>query len=467
MNHDHTNAYTRRDFLRSGLMLASASLAVPAFITNSAMALNTMMGGLSSRIGVPEDHVLVVVQLSGGNDGLNTVVPYFAPQYAKLRPGISISEKDALKFDTDAGIGLHPQLGGFKDLHQDGMLGIVQGVGYPNPNRSHFKSMDIWQTGDVSATGEGWLGKYFDSECCGFGKGESGTVDIDGNAKDAGSAAPPGISIGRTSPMAMEGRQIKPVNFETADLFRWTGQDMGKSLDKEYQQLNNRGVPRGGASIGPDGKIGDTNADFLLRTALDAQVSSDLIRKAVSKKSLVNYPNGELAKQLAMVGLMIRAGLKTRVYYVSMGGFDTHAGQGGAQGRHGQLLNQVATALKAFYQDLKQQGNDARVLTMTFSEFGRRVGQNASGGTDHGTAAPLYLTGPMVRTGLIGDHPSLTDLDEGDLKYKIDFRSVYAGILSQWMGADPKAILGEEFKPLPVLAKIASGEAMPRGSAAR
>jgi uncharacterized protein (DUF1501 family) len=148
---------------------------------------------------------------------------------------------------------------------------------------------------------------------------------------------------------------------------------------------------------------------------------------------------------------MIRAGLKTRVYYVTLGGFDTHSGQGGAQGRHGNLLANFADSLKAFYKDLKAQNNDGRVLTVTFSEFGRRVAQNASGGTDHGTAAPMFICGPMIRPGVIGDHPSLTDLDQGDLKYKIDFRSVYAGVLEQWLQADSKKVLGGTYKPVVVL----------------
>ena len=153
-----------------------------------------------------------------------------------------------------------------------------------------------------------------------------------------------------------------------------------------------------------------------------------------------------------MVASMIRAGLKTRVYYVSLGGFDTHAGQGGSNGRHAQLLQTYATAVRAFYQDLKASENDSRVMTMVFSEFGRRVSQNASGGTDHGTAAPMFLVGPMVRAGVIGDHPSLSDLDDGDLKYKIDFRSVYAGILEDWLSADSKTILEKSYRKLPILA---------------
>ncbi len=444
--------FSRREFIRSGLVLASATATLPSFLHDSAWAMHSQAEelGVSSIPGVPDDHILVVVQLSGGNDGLNTVIPFGDPMYYKARPGLAIKENDALRLSGTDGVGLHPQLAGLKDLYDNGLLSVVQGVGYPNPNRSHFKSMDIWQTADTTATGDGWLGRYFDSECCGYGKGESGIAEMTATAKndhnltsiaDPTSVGPPGIAIGRGAPLAMQGRQIKPVSFESAELFKWSASDMNSALRDGYQSLNRQE------------STGQRNSDFLVRTSLDAQVSSDIIRKAVAEKPLVQYPNGDLANQLKMVGLMIRANLRTRVYYVSFGSFDTHAGQGGAQGRHGQLLSQLGQSLKAFYADLKQQGNDGRVMTMSFSEFGRRVGQNASGGTDHGTAAPLFLAGPMVRKGIIGDHPSLKDLDDGDLKYKIDFREVYAGILTGWLKADPTKILDGSFKALNIMGK--------------
>lgn len=436
MNLENSTAFTRRQFLNSSLIMASAAATLPAFLNRSALAM--MPGfGLSSMPGVPEDHILVVVQLSGGNDGLNMVVPYSMDQYYKARPGIGIPAKDVLKLG-DYGVGLHPQMTGIKDLYDKGMAAVIQGVGYPNPNRSHFKSMDIWQTADTTATGDGWLGRYFDAECCGYGKGESGKAE-----KKAGGNQP-GIAIGRAAPLAMQGQRIKPISFESEDLFRWIGQDVHKSLADPYQKLERREVKD---------TADDSNSSFLMRTALDAQVSSDLIRKAVRAKPLVQYPGNELGRQLQMVASMIRAGLPTRVYYVQHGGFDTHAQQGAGNGRHGNLLSQLAQAMKAFYSDLKAQENDGRVLTMSFSEFGRRVAQNASQGTDHGTAAPMFLFGPMVKAGVIGDHPSLTDLDEGDLKYHIDFRSVYAGVLDGWLKADPKKILEGEYKAVPVIKK--------------
>jgi uncharacterized protein (DUF1501 family) len=431
--------YTRREFLRSGLVMASAAATLPAFLNASALAMQQAAGGLSSVPGVPDDHILVVIQLSGGNDGLNTVVPYFAPEYYRARPGINVPEAQVLKLSRADGVGLHPNMAALREMYDEGSAMIVQGVGYPNPNRSHFKSMDIWQTADPTATGDGWLGRYFDSECCGFGKGESGTPESAGQG-------PPGIAIGRTAPLAMEGRQVKPVAFESADLFRWSAEEMHESLRSGYAALNRR--ERGEGSAARE----DSNAAFLVRTSLDAQVSSDLIRKAVARRPTTQFPNSDLGRQLSMIASMIGAGLKTRVYYASMGSFDTHAGQGGPQGRHAQLLGQFSQAVRAFYAELKAQRNDARVLSMAFSEFGRRVAQNQSQGTDHGTAAPMFLFGPMVRAGMAGEHPSMKNLDDGDLKYTVDFRSVYAGILESWMKADSKAILEGTFKPLPVLA---------------
>lgn len=430
------SAYTRREFLSTGLALASASLTIPAFLNSSAFGLPRNWWGGNSIPGVPDGRILVVIQLSGGNDGLNTVIPYTEAAYYKARPAIGIPEARALKLGK-SNVGLHPAMAAMADLYNDGVMSVVQGVGYPNPNRSHFKSMDIWHTAETSATGDGWIGRYFDSECCGTGKGESGTPE----KKDPDPQA--GIAIGREAPLAMRGRLVTPLSFESADLFRWTGKDVNKDLGDPYDALTRRPVT----------DQGEGNAAFLTRTALDAQVSSDTIRRAVAARPRVAYPGTELARQLQMVASMIHAKLSTRVYYVSMGGYDTHAGQGGEQGRHSQLLGQFAQAVKAFLADLKAQGNDSRVLTMSFSEFGRRVGQNASNGTDHGTAAPMFLFGPMVKPGVLTEHPSLTELDQGDLRFTTDFRTVYAGVLEGWMKADSKKILSGTHRAMPVIAK--------------
>ncbi len=437
MDLNNSKAFTRRDFLVQGLTLASATVTIPAFLHSSAVALAGGNPVGVSPASASNGRILVVVQLAGGNDGLNTVVPFGHDAYYKARPAIAIPEKDVLRLSKNGkldGLGLHPRLAPLKEMHDEGMLTIIQGVGYPNPNRSHFKSTDIWHTADTSGTGDGWLGRYFDNQCSGA-PGASGT--------SGGCSGHDGIAIGRTAPLAMQGRAFKPISFESPDLFKWTGGDVGDAEAKAYAALMNASPPASTAS---------TN-DFLTRTTLDAQVASDRIRDAVARRPGAEYPRNRLAQQLAMVAAMIRADLETRVYYVTLGGFDTHAGQGGATGTHANLLDQFASSVRAFYKDLADAGLDDRVLTMSFSEFGRRVGQNGSAGTDHGTAAPMFLMGPMVRPGVIGDLPSLTDLDQGDLKFNADFRNIYAGVLDQWLEADPRKIIDGSFRPASILRK--------------
>jgi uncharacterized protein (DUF1501 family) len=421
----HEQAFTRRLFLQRGCALASMAATVPYFLEQSALG---TLGNplLSSNPGVPDQHVLVVIQLGGGNDGLNTVVPYGDDEYYRARPTIGLrapgspangNQQPALPLDGARGVGLHPNLVGFKELYDAGLLTVVQGVGYPNPNRSHFTSMDIWQTGRLDAKGSGWIGRYFDNAC-------NGTPIPEGS-----------VAIGRTAPLAMQGDIQKPIAFERPSLFRWSGEDLHASMKAPYDAINRAGSAGGGDET-------DTQKAFLMRTALDAQVASDRIRAAVAKQPLIQYPNHGLASQLRTIGAMIRDGMPTRVYYASMGGFDTHGGQ---LGPHANLMRQLGESVQAFQRDLKEQGNDARVLTMVFSEFGRRVKQNASGGTDHGTAAPMFLIGPVAKPGVFGNHPSLVDLDQGDLKYGIDFRSVYTSVLEDWMKAPAAKILRGEF----------------------
>jgi uncharacterized protein (DUF1501 family) len=439
LNPNDAKAYTRRAFLQHSTLFASAAMTVPAFLQSSAFALPRPMLGLSSIAGVDEDRVLVVIQMSGGNDGLNTLVPVGDDAYHRVRPRIALSASELLMFERNGGLGLHGSMGGFKDLYDEGMCAIVQGVGYPNPNRSHFASMDIWHTADTNGTGDGWLGKYVDSQCCGYGSGTPG-------AKQQSTPAappPPMVAIGKESPLALHGRTMMPVAIEDADMYQWTGDKMGGDLSDAYHQAVKANEAQSQGA--------DDNKSFLVRTAMDAQVSSKKIRKAVDAESLVSYPNTKLASQLSMVASMIRAGMPTRVFYVSHGSFDTHANQGGAQGSHARLLQQLSDAVGAFYKDLKAQGNEKRVMSMCFSEFGRRVSQNGSGGTDHGTAAPMFLFGPMVKPGLHSRYPSLTDLDAGDLKYTADFRQVYAEILDEWLSAKSSDVLGRAYQPLRVL----------------
>ncbi len=417
--------------MQQGMAFLSMATTVPLFMQRSAEGIMIPLGSLvSSRAGVPDDRVLVVIQLAGGNDGLNTVIPYGSREYYTNRSQIAIGAPGSTTYNAGAalsisdqdGYGLHPNLTGLLDLMENGQAAIVQGVGYPNPNRSHFTSTDIWHTGNHSAQGYGWLGRYFDNTC-------SGKPNPKGS-----------IAIGNRAPLALHGASQKAVNFETEELFRWAGASSDESLEKLYDNINRQEK----ATSSKD----DSQLDFLVRTSLDAQVSSDRIRAAVSKHPLVRYPSGQLAQQLQLIASMIRADLPTRVYYASLSGFDTHANQ---LNSHANLMRQLGDTLKAFQQDLGKQGNTGKVLTMVFSEFGRRVAQNGSAGTDHGTAAPMFLIGDNVKAGLLGKHPSLTRLDEGDLIYNTDFRQVYASVLEDWMGADSKEILGKKYTKSSVL----------------
>ena len=431
MDLHNANAYSRRRFIEKGVALASACTTIPAFMERSALAMTQQAGATtSSTPGLPEDRVLVVVQLGGGNDGLNTVIPYRDDAYYRARSSIAIDRHRVLTLDRREDVGLHPNMKALKSLYDDGLLSIVQGVGYPNPDRSHFTSMDIWHTARRSGIGDGWLGKFFDNECAG----------APGGCPQAAS-----VSIGEETPLALSGSSHTPVNFLKPERFKWSNEARSDEMKRAYEHI---------LDAPDDAHAGNPTADFLTRTAMDARVVSAEMRKAIETEPLVNYPRHDFGQQLAMVGSMIRSGMPTRVYYVSMGGFDTHAGQGGERGKHASLLNRFSTAMRSFSNDLKKQGNDGRVLTMCFSEFGRRVGQNGSNGTDHGTAAPMFLMGPMVRPGVLGRHPSLVDLDQGDLKHQVDFRSVYASILDRWLGADDHKILGERFRPANVLRRV-------------
>ena len=439
-NPNEVNAYTRRAFMHSTAVLASAALTVPAFIQSSAYALPKPELGLSSIAGTNEDNILIIIQLSGGNDGLNTVIPFRDDAYHRLRPsiGLNVDNLHVLSKNGNRGssdLALNGVMTGIRELYDQGQCAIVQGVGYPNPNRSHFTSTDIWHTADTTGTGDGWIGKYIDAQCCGYGKGQSGQPD---GSLNPHSLEPP-IAIGRQAPLALTGRHMMPVSFESPDLFSWAGGTYSKDIVENHRKLTD---------TSNEHHDDDSNNAFLLRTAMDARISSATINKAVAAKPLIKYPNSGFSKQLSMIGSMIRAGMKTRVYYASLGGFDTHANQVGG---HNRLLTQFSQGIAAFQKDLAAQGNADRVTTMCFSEFGRRVGQNASNGTDHGTAAPMFMFGPKVKGGFHSRHPSLTNLDNGDLKYTADFRSVYAEVLDKWMGAKSRDVLGASFKHLRVM----------------
>ena len=435
---------TRRKFLRTSVLGAAASWTLPVFLEKTFLTLDALAADALTQTSTgKDDTILVVLQLAGGNDGLNTVVPFADDAYRRVRPRLALPGDKILKLDSY--VGLNPRLTQLKSLHDSGQLGIVQGVGYPNPNRSHFRSTEIWQTASDAnqIESEGWLGRYFDN-CC---RGADPTV---------------GVAIGDQSPQAFSAKVPTGVTLSRPEQFRWkpsTGEN-GRPLSEEetfYRQLIT-GVEEGpsaasdGTTISslPGKTANDVGIeDFLRRTALDAQISSDKILAIARKyKSNVPYPQSPLGASLNLIGRMIAGGLPTRVYYASQGGFDTHAGQIGS---HDRLMSVLNEAVGAFVADLKQQGNFERVLLITFSEFGRRVAENANNGTDHGTAAPMFLIGGRVKPGLFGTHPSLTNLDNGDLKFGTDFRCVYASVLENWLRAPSQLVLGRKFSTLPIV----------------
>lgn len=418
---------TRREFLSGGLTLLSAASTLPIFLGRTMQVLAAQ----DAAAGAGADPILVVVQLAGGNDGLNTVVPYEMDGYYRSRPRIAVPKKDVLKLEK--GVGLHPAAVGLKEIFDEGKLAIIQGVGYPNPNRSHFTSMDIWHLADPEQRAkQGWLGRYFDS-CC--------------NGSDPDPEPINSIALMGEAPLALQGSKFMPLSFESPDALLWGAGRRDSAAAAAFRKLNNiDGDP-------PDGE--NLLADYLQRAALKAQVGADEIRNAAGasmtrrqRRRPGGGGGGQLGQQLQLVARLIQADLPTRVYYVSMGGFDTHTNQ---EGRHRQLLAQLGEALQDFLDSLEEHHLLERVLVMTFSEFGRRVQENASGGTDHGEAAPMFLCGSKVIAGVHEKHPSLDKLHRGDLAFNVDFRRVYATVVRDWLKADPRKVLGGSHMPLKLL----------------
>jgi len=424
---------------------AAASWTLPVFLEKTFFALDAVAADALTQTATGKDGtILVVLQMAGGNDGLNMVVPYADDIYYRSRPKLGLPADKVLKLNSYAG--LNGKLTGLKALFDEGHLSVVQGVGYPNPNRSHFRSTEIWQTASDADRNEseGWLGRYFDN-CC------------------AGADPTVGVAIGEEMPQAFAAKTPTGITFSQPEQFRWRPSEKveGRMSAEEsfFRQLNGSDggeetllTASEGGSIGAipgKSKTDLSTIDFLQRTALDAQLSSDKILAIARKyESNVPYPQGRLAASLSMIARMIAGGLPTRVYYVSQGGFDTHAGQVNA---HERLMGELNDALSAFATDLKQQGNFDRVLLITFSEFGRRLVENANGGTDHGAAAPMFIVGGTVKPGLFGKYPSLSDLDYGDLKFNTDFRSVYGTVLDKWLRAPSQVVLGRKFPALPII----------------
>jgi len=412
---------TRRDFLTGSLTLLSAASTLPLFLGRTVQALAASSEGRRPR--GDEQRILVVVQLAGGNDGLNTVIPVEADEYYRARPVLAIPKKRALRIKD--GLGLHPAASGLKDLFDEGLVAVVQGVGYPNPNRSHFTSTDIWQTADPKLRRRsGWIGRYFDAACKG--------CDPPDPIK--------GVALTKEAPRALQGERFMPLAFDNPDMLTWRPGQRVPEAQTVFEHLNNVGQAPPSAQR--------PLQQFLQRAALKALIGAEQIRSAAARSLRTRGRGQRLGETLSLVARMILADLPTRVYYVSMGGFDTHTSQ---VGRHERLMRELGDAMRGFIATLRVNKVLDRVLVMTFSEFGRRVQENASGGTDHGEAAPMFLFGSRLRPGVHNRHPDLKKLHRGDLAYVCDFRRVYAAVLRDWLNASPEPILGGRYAPLRVV----------------
>lgn len=396
----------RRRFLQSSA-LASTLLLVPKFL-HALDRPETRLAAMLRDAPADKARRLIVVQLSGGNDGLNTIIPYRNDLYFKARPTLALKETEGvLPLSND--LGLHPRMTGLKALYDQGQLAVLNAVGYPNPDRSHFRAMDIWQTGSGSEQllTTGWLGRYLDSSC-------------------VGCALPyQALEVDDTLSLALKGHLRKGLAVKTPGKFHQLTQN------HYLAQLSREALPAAPVS----------ELDYLYKTLAETASAADyLYDKSKIHTSTGTYPNTDLGRNLKTTAELITSGVESRVYYLALSGFDTHVRQQEQQGR---LLGELSDGLTALAADLQKNDEWANTLVMVFSEFGRRVTQNASNGTDHGTANNVFLlSGALRKPGLLNAPASLADLDQGDLRYQVDFRSLYASILADWLGADDKLVLG-------------------------
>lgn len=430
----------RRKFLQSGAASGIAIATLPATFgtfTVEALANSDDLNAIS-QLAEESDKIIVLIQLNGGNDGLNTVIPIEDSLYYNARPSLAIKKNESLKL-TDT-VGLHPALSGLKDLYDKEQLAVVQSVTYPNPNRSHFRGTDIWMTATDAEVykSTGWVGRYLEAL-------------LPQNFPTEMPEHPLAVQIGSSLSLSFQSSKgAAGITFRSPEEFY--------NLVRDSQ---------GGGSTGgeyPDTPAGKELA-FINAIQRSAQTYSGIIKKAgdtgekeYDAKSKTAYPDTDLARRLKIVAQLIAGGLKTRFYLVSIGGFDTHIQQGGASGEHSRLLTELSGAVSAFMKDVEKLGHAERVAGMTFSEFGRRVQENGSAGTDHGAAAPLFVFGKSVQGGkVIGTAPSLKkeDLDDrGDITMQYDYRQVYAAVLLQWFATNSNTVrsifLDKEFSALPL-----------------
>jgi uncharacterized protein (DUF1501 family) len=378
--------------------------------------LQTLAGELASQdqSSSVTDRILVVIQLSGGNDGLNTIVPYRDELYAKARPKLGIPSSDVIKLTEE--LGLHPSLRAIENQFSENRFSIIQGVGYPSPNRSHFESMDIWHSchPKKDRSQSGWLGRWITEQ--------TAHPTSDSTAIHIGSD---------TLPLACQERGVQVPSLASLEQMR-----LKAKLDSMQDKQSRPGAESHSKDSG-------SLLDFLSTSTVSALEVSERLDKILAQPDASgDFPKTALGEKLRAVSRLILSGLKTRIYYVTLDGFDTHANQPDV---HASLLKQWSEALAAFLSRLKQTGQHDRVLVMTFSEFGRRVSENASLGTDHGAAAPMFLAGPKLPKIIHGPMPDLSDLEDGDLRFKIDFRSVYASVLEHWMMTDSRKALDGDY----------------------
>jgi uncharacterized protein (DUF1501 family) len=407
-----SNPVTRRDLFRQSGVIA-VGLVAPPWLARVAQAdMVRQAGGLA----VAPDNVLVVCQLSGGNDGLNTLVPYRDPKYRELRPTLGIPEDKVLPFAD--GLGFHPSMAGIAELYQEGKVALVQSVGYPNPNRSHFKSMEIWQS--ASPDGElsyGWVGRHFDHL---LGSGPLSPVV--------------GIGLSVEKPRALVANEASiPCFASLADIQNMVGDPDAERRLREIQ--------------GEQAKAGDPRRVIQQANYAALDAMAELKQKLALHTPKQAYAEDAFGRGFKQISQIAMSSPQTRVIYFSAGGFDTHSRQAD---QHGRLLQGLSDALLAFQREMEAAGRADKVTVLVFSEFGRRSYENGSLGTDHGQAGPMMLVGKRVKGGLYGKQASLTDLDQGDLKWSTDFRQVYASALDGWLGGDHRPVLGRAFEPLPV-----------------
>ena len=402
---------TRRDLFKKtldGAALVALSPTVPTFLARTARAAEPSRDG----------RVLVVIQLDGGNDAINTLVPFRDEGYAKNRNALRLDQKNLIKVNGD--VGLHPALREMGKLLESGQLALVPGVGYPNPNRSHFESMAIWHSARLDPeehAGPGWIGRGLDAQ-------------YEGGKERTGGASALFVGDG-TPPPSLRARRAAT-----------------SSLDRLDDLVLPEGWSRAPGGVSPAAPTGGDDLDqYVRRSVLDAYAASKRVAELTGKRAEgdARYPGTTLAGRLQTVARLLKADLGARVFYTVQGGYDTHAGQSNT---HYSLLFELAGAVKAFLDDLAAAKLADRVVVLGFSEFGRRVAENSSAGTDHGTAGLVFLAGPGVKGGVHGKVPSLTDLVDGDPKITTDFRRVYAAVLDGWMGLPSRAALGAAFEPM-------------------